>query len=174
MNWLDILIALIITIPAFFGFRKGFVRKLMGIAGIIVGFILAVKFYNPIASLLSNIITENSVFVSVLSFLIIIAIVYAASVWLARFIANLNSGVSMLDKIFGSITGFLQGLIIASVLCYNLSIADIPSKKTQDSSLFYNRVIHIAPIIFNKIISYFPGLKTIYNDYINLNSNKAN
>lgn len=167
MNWLDILIVLLITLPTFFGFRKGFLRKLLGIAGIILGFILAVKFYDSVSVFTSKIVKDNPVFVNVISFLLIIGIVYGASVWLARYIANLNSGTSIIDKILGTIVGFLQGVLVASVLMYNLSFADIPSKSTRDSSLLYGTIIKAAPAIFDKIIEYFPGLQDIYKEYKN-------
>ncbi len=165
MNWLDIVIVLLVTLPTFFGFRKGFLRKLLGIAGIILGFILAVKFYDTLTPLLTKAIKENPVFVNVLSFLIIIGIVYGASVWLARFIANMNSGTSLVDKILGTAVGFFQGLLVASVLLYNLSFANLPSAETRNSSLLYGTVTKIAPAMFDKILEFFPGLQDLYRDY---------
>ncbi|MEO8513857.1 MAG: CvpA family protein [Ignavibacteria bacterium] len=167
MNWIDILIVFIVTLPTWFGFRKGFLRKLLGIAGIIVGFILAIKFYDSVAAILSKVIKENPVFVNVLSFLIIIGILYGASIWLARFIANMNSGTGLVDKILGTIVGFIQGLLVASVLLYNLSFADLPSKNTRDNSLLYGTIIKIAPAMFDKVIYYFPGLQDLYHEYKN-------
>ncbi len=167
MNWIDILIVFLVTLPTWFGFRKGFLRKLLGIAGIIAGFILAIKFYDSISLILSKVIKENPVFVNVLSFLIIIGILYGASIWLARFIANMNSGTSLVDKILGTIVGFLQGLIVASVLLYNLSFADLPNKTTRDNSLLYGTIVKIAPAMFDRIIEYFPGLQDIYKEYKN-------
>lgn len=167
MNWLDILIALMVTIPTYFGFRKGFLRKLLGIAGIIAGFILAIKFYSSVSTVLSSVIKGNPVFVNVLSFLLIIGILYGAAVWLARFIANMNSGTGIADKILGTVTGFVQGLIISSVLLFNLALADMPSAQTRESSLLYKPVYKIAPAIFDKIIEYFPGLQELYNEYLN-------
>ncbi len=166
MNWLDIVIVLLVTLPTFFGFRKGFLRKLLGIAGILLGFILAVKFYDSLTPLLAKVIKENPVFVNVLSFLIIIGIIYGASIWLARFIANMNSGTSIVDKILGTAVGFLQGLLVASVLFYNLSFANIPSASTRESSLLYGTVTKIAPAVFDKILEYFPGLQEMYKEYI--------
>ncbi|HMQ80982.1 MAG TPA: CvpA family protein [Ignavibacteria bacterium] len=165
MNWLDIVIVLLVTLPTFFGFRKGFLRKLLGIAGIILGFILAVKFYDSLTPVLSKVIKENPAFVNVLSFLLIIGTLYGASIWLARFIANMNSGTSIIDKILGTAVGFLQGLLVASVLLYNLSFANLPSAETRSSSLLYGTVTKIAPAMFDKILEYFPGLEDLYREY---------
>jgi uncharacterized membrane protein required for colicin V production len=141
LNWLDLIIVLLITIPTFFGFRKGFLRKVLGIAGIIIGFILAVRFYDPIAGFLHGIISGNELFIQVISFLLII------------------------DKIAGTIFGFLQGLIIASVLLVNLSYIGLPGSETRNNSVLYSRVYKVAPIIFDKIISYSPSLAQIYREY---------
>lgn len=155
-----------VTLPTYLGFRKGFLRKLLGIAGIIIGFILAIKFYSSISPLLGTFIKGNPVFVNVLSFLLIIGILYGAAVWLARFIANMNSGTGLIDKILGTITGFIQGLIISSVLLFNLALADMPSQQTRDSSMLYKTVYKIAPALFDKIIEYFPGLQELYKEYL--------
>lgn len=165
MNWLDLIIVLIITIPTFFGFRKGFLRKLLGIAGIILGFILAVRFYNPVSSFLHNILSGDLLVVQVISFLLIIGFVYGLSVWVARFIAGLNSGTSLMDKIAGTLFGFLQGLILASILLVNLSYVNLPDSEVRNSSILYGRVYKVAPAIFDKIISYSPSLAQIYQEY---------
>ncbi len=153
--------------PTWFGFRKGFLRKLLGIAGIIVGFILAIKFYDTLTPLLSKVIKENPAFVNVHSFLIIIGIVYGASIWVARFIANMNSGTGLVDKILGTIVGFIQGILVASVLLYNLQFANIPSETTRNNSMLYGTIVKAAPALFDKIIEYFPGLQDIYREYKN-------
>lgn len=156
---------LIVAVPTFFGFRKGFLRKFLGILGIILGFILAVKFYSPISSFLKSFIKTDTLVVDVISFLIVIGIVYGLSLWVARFMAGMNSGTSMLDKIAGTAFGFLQGLIVASVLLYNFTYINFPDSKTRNESLLYGKVYKIAPAIFDKIISYSPGLKQIYEEY---------
>jgi membrane protein required for colicin V production len=165
LNWLDLIIVFLITIPTFFGFRKGFLRKVLGIAGIILGFILAVRFYNPIAGFLHGIFSVNELVIQVISFLLIIGVVYGLSVWVSRFMAGMNSGTSLIDKIAGTIFGFLQGLIIASVLLVNLSYIGLPGSETRNNSILYSRVYKVAPAIFDKIISYSPSLAQIYREY---------
>lgn len=167
MNWLDILILLIISLSAFFGYRKGFLRKVLGIAGIILGFILAVRFYKPIAGLLSGLVGSSGSLISVIAFLIVIGIVFGLAVWVARFIAGMNSGTSLADKILGAITGFLQGLILASVLLVNMSFANEPEQKIRDNSLLYSGVYSVAPALFDKILALSPELKSMYIDYKN-------
>jgi membrane protein required for colicin V production len=165
LNWLDLIIVILITIPTFFGFRKGFWRKFLGIAGIVAGFILAVRFYEPVSVFINKFINGNALIFHVISFLLIIGIIHGFSVWVARFIAGSHSGTSWLDKIAGSVFGFFQGLILASVLLVNLSFINLPDARVRGSSLLYSRVYHVAPVILEKVISYSPDLKHIYEDY---------
>ncbi|HEY3250714.1 MAG TPA: CvpA family protein [Ignavibacteria bacterium] len=165
MNWLDIVIFFIVAVPAYFGFRKGFMRKLLGIIGIVAGFILAVRFYENAAKVLSAFIKESPLIVDVISFLFIVGVVYGISLWLARFMSDIGGGVNFLNKALGIIFGFFQGLIVASILLYNLAFINFPSPETRNSSILYHPVYKIAPAIFDKIIELFPGLKETYQQY---------
>lgn len=165
MNWLDIVIAALVALSALFGYRKGFLRKLFGIIGILAGFFLAVRFYSAVFDLLSKVIKSDPVLAKILSFLLILTAVYLLAVWIATFMSNINSGTKTADKITGAITGFVQGLIIASILLVNLSYRNLPEQQVRDSSLLYSTIYKIAPAIFDKIIDITPGIKTTYEDY---------
>ncbi len=167
MNWLDIVIVIIVLVPAFSGFRKGFMRKILGIAGIALGFILAVKFYETIAGFISPVIKEGPALVNVISFLLIVAVVYGLSIWLARFMSDISPGTDFLNKLLGTVFGIIQGAIISSVLLYNLSLIDIPSAETRNGSILYKPVYKAAPLMFDKIIDLFPGLQETYRNYKN-------
>ena len=99
MNWLDIVIILLVTIPTFFGYRKGFLRKLFGLLGLLVGFFLAVRFYTPVFELLSKVIKWDPVMMKVVSFLLIMTAVYLIGIWIATFMSGMNSGTKIADKI---------------------------------------------------------------------------
>jgi len=165
MNWLDIVIIVIVTLPTFLGYRKGFLRKLLGIVGILGGFLLAVRFYQPLADLLTKYLSADASVAKILSYLIIIAIMYGLAVWAATFMANINSGTKSVDKIAGAITGLLQGLIISSILLVNLTSLDLPQQKIRDSSLLYSQIYKIAPAIFDRVINIAPGIKNTYEEY---------
>lgn len=167
MNWLDILILVIIALSAFFGYRKGFLRKVLGIAGLILGFILAVKFYSPVSSLFEKLISMSHSIVTVFAFLIIIGIVFGFAVWIAQYIASINSGTTAVDKILGAITGFLQGLIIASILMVNFTYLNYPPADIRQNSVLYSSVYSVAPAVMDKIIEFSPDLKSLYLEYKN-------
>jgi len=140
-------------------------RKILGIIGIAAGFILAVKFYSDLAGVLSSFIKESSVIVNVISFLVIVTFIYAIAVWLAKYMSDIGSGTVLINRLLGTAFGFIQGLLVASVLLYNLSFISFPSEETRSTSILYSRVINIAPFVFDKIIELFPGLKQEYDKY---------
>lgn len=166
MNWLDVAILVIILIPAYVGFRKGFVRKILGIIGIAAGFVLAVKFYEKLSSFLSSFIKESTIFVNVVSFLLIIIIIYGVALWLSRYMSDTGGGTGFINKFLGTIFGFLQGLILASVLLYNLAFINFPLADARGSSILYASVYKVAPAIFDKIMVVFPGLQDTYRHYL--------
>jgi membrane protein required for colicin V production len=168
LNWLDIVISVIIAVSTVLGFRKGFLRKVLGISGILLGFILAVRFYKPVSEFAGGILKSGSTWIPVICFLIIIGIVFALAVWVARFMAGLNSGTAKIDKILGMIFGFLQGLIIASLLAVNLSLINYPDQETRNSSRLYPVVYNFAPFIFEKVLNLSPNLKILYEEYKNI------
>lgn len=167
MIWIDIAIILIVGLSVFLGYRKGFLRKILGFTGLIVGFIVAVQFYQPIGEFISRIFSSASVIIYLITFLSIIGIVFGLAVWLARYLSNINAGTTLIDKIAGIVIGFLQGLLITSILLVNLSYMDFPSEIDKKNSIFYKSVYNVAPALFNKILSYSPNLKALYEEYKN-------
>ncbi len=169
MNWLDVVIALIIFTPVFFGFINGFLRKLFGLLGIIAGFILAVKFFDPVGTFIVDKLHTSVGVTLVASFTVIICIVYGLFIYAAKYMANLHPATNIIDRILGAVTGFLQGVLISSILLFNLNYLHYPSQKIKDGSMLYAKLINIAPAFFDKVISYFPGSKKIEDEYKKLN-----
>lgn len=158
-------ILVFVVLLIFLGFRKGFLRKVLGIAGLILGFILAVRFYEPIANLFLKLVDANESLMRIIGFLFIIAAVYFLAIWIARFMTNINPSLSKIDKMAGALLGFGEGLLITSILLVNLSFINYPNVKIRETSVLYPGVYSIAPYIFDKVISYSPSLKDMYQEY---------
>ena len=45
-NWLDILLLVILAIAIIIGAIRGFIRQIIGLCAVIVGLILAIKYYS--------------------------------------------------------------------------------------------------------------------------------
>ncbi|MEE8599026.1 MAG: CvpA family protein, partial [Dehalococcoidales bacterium] len=81
MNWLDIVIIVAITVPTVIGLRIGMIKAALSLAGLIVGVIVAGRYYLPLSEQLSFIsqesVAEIAAFIIILVGIMIIAAVLA-------------------------------------------------------------------------------------------------
>ena len=70
MNWLDIVIVVAIVVPALIGLKIGMIKAALSLAGLIIGVILAGRYYLPLSQRLSFIssasIAEIAAFIIIL------------------------------------------------------------------------------------------------------------
>lgn len=164
MNWLDILIILFLFLLSLLGFINGFLRKIFSLIGLIVGFILALKLAKPLSGFLISTFNFPQVVGYIVSFLLVVIIIYILSIYLAKFFANLNPATKIINKILGLLLGFFQGLILISIILYNLNFAGLPEETVKSQSLLYSKIIKIAPLVFDKIVSGLTNSSSL-NDY---------
>jgi membrane protein required for colicin V production len=76
MNWLDIVILIILVLSAFGGLKNGLIKSLLSLIGLIVGVVLAGRFYESFSGVLSFISSERAAHIAafVIIFLLVIII----------------------------------------------------------------------------------------------------
>jgi len=116
MNWLDIILAVVIGALGIAGLWQGLIRSAFGIAGLIVGIILAGRYYDEVAALLPR---SDTAWIHIAAYcLILLATLLAAGVigWLVAKLAHFAM-LGWLDKLLGFVFGAATGsLICAAVL----------------------------------------------------------
>jgi len=164
LNTLDIIIAILVLIPALLGLKNGFLRSIFSLSGIIAGLFLATKYNDKLVTSLGFIKMDSKI-LSLISFIAIIVFTYAIFIYIANKISRFNFATKTIDKIFGAGLGLLKGLIIASLfLLLTTNTFNFFSKEDTDSSKFYSSVVNIAPEIYNYIQRFFPGAKNFYEE----------
>lgn len=171
MNTLDLIIAVLIAVPAFFGFRKGFLRSVFSLAGFIAGLILATKYSAELSARLSFVrIDERATLIA--SFIMILIFVYVVSNFIASKLAGINSFTKGTDKIAGAAFGAFKGVIFTSLLLLASTKAfSVVSEQTLTSSVLYPFVIDAAPKVYNAVMNFVPGAKTFYEEMSKTASN---
>ncbi len=116
MNWLDIVILVIMATSAFLGLRIGIIKAILSLAGLIVGVILAGRFYSPLAGQLSFIpqagVAEVVAFAIIIMGIMIIASVLAKVVkWIASVVM-----LGWINYLGGTVFGLALGAILCSAL----------------------------------------------------------
>ncbi len=116
MNWLDIVLTVILIVAIAGGLKTGLIKAALSLAGLIVGVILAGRFYVPLSELLSF-IPQAGVAKVVAFAIILVGIMVIASV--AALFLKWVASVTMLgwvNRLGGAIFGLLLGAIFCSAL----------------------------------------------------------
>lgn len=164
MNKPDIIISVIILIPALIGLKNGFLKSIFSLAGIVAGLFFATRYNDKITSALSFIKTDEK-FLSILSFIAIIILTYFIFSYAAGKLSRINPIATAADKLLGILFGMLKGLIVASLLLIlSENTLNIFTKNETDSSVLYSKVISVAPGVYDYIKKYFPDAKEFYDE----------
>ena len=119
MHWLDIVIIVAIAIATFLGLKMGLIKAVLSLAGLIIGVILAGRYYVPLSEQLAF-IPQASV-ARVVAFAIILIGVVIIAVVLARLLKWVTS-VVMLGWV-NHLGGAIFGLFLAAMFCSALLVA---------------------------------------------------
>lgn len=167
MNTVDIIIFLTLAVGFILGFKDGFVRKLIGIIGLLVAVILtallAKKFGRVIESLLDIELYLSEIIAGLIIFL---GTVLVFSI-LKRVIHPFDKVNGLINQLVGGAVGVIQLLFFLSAVLLLLNIFDVPKKEVQDSSLLYNSTYSVIPFTINYLKDYTPSTEEIIKNYIN-------
>ena len=103
MNWLDWVLIGLLAISVISGLKEGLVKTVFGIAGMIVGVILASRYYTILAPYLQFVQQEN--LSKILAFIIITAVVIVIAGILGTIFRKLISMIMLgwLDRLLGAV-----------------------------------------------------------------------
>ncbi len=161
MNWFDIVILIVVAIGTFFGLRIGIIKAALSLGGLIVGIILAGRYYSPLSERLFFI--PQAGVAEVVAFAIILIGVMVITSLLARLLRWVTSAV-MLGWV-NHLGGAVFGLVLGAVLCGALlaiwvkflGIAGAISNSTLAVILLdhFPAVLALLPDEFDMIRSFF-------------------
>ncbi|CUU06919.1 membrane protein required for colicin V production [Candidatus Thermokryptus mobilis] len=164
MNWLDYVILGIIAIFVYRGFRKGFLSRVLGLAGVVAGIWLGVRYNFKVAQFLKDLGISAEIAPYFAMFLIFVACILVATL-IARFLRNVSVFVEITDNILGAFLGLVEGLLIIGVLLIFLGSLNFPSEEIRNSSKFYKPVIKATVSIYDFIEKNF-GSKIKFKERI--------
>jgi membrane protein required for colicin V production len=116
VNWLDIVLIVMLFVPTFIGFRKGIIKAVLYLAGLLLGIVLAGNFYQPVSKIFGFINNENAAYV--LAFILILVLVMVAAFLLARLLKTVISSIMLgwVDNLGGALLGFLSGFLFLGAI----------------------------------------------------------
>ena len=161
MNWLDIVILVILAVSVFSGLKNGIIKAVLSLAGIIVGVILAGRYYVTLAGQLTFIPQES--LAKIAAFAIILVVVMAIAVVLASMLKKVVSAIMLgwVDRLGGAVFGLVMGGIFCGALLAIwvkfLGIADVVTESAIAAILldYFPIVLALLPGEFDTVRSFF-------------------
>ena len=161
MSWLDIAIIVIIGIAAFIGLRIGIIKAVLTLAGVIVGVILAGRFYVALAEKLTFIPQETlarvvAFVIILISVMLIASIIAGVLKWLASIVL-----LGWVNRLGGALIGLIMGSIFCGALLAIwtkfISIAEPVAESALANFLldYFPMVLALLPEEFDSVRSFF-------------------
>ncbi len=117
MNLLDFLIIFSLIISIIYSLIRGFVKEIFSLLSIILGVIIAIRAYEPIADKLNKFIhdsTISKILGFIICLIIVSIIVRLVGIAIKKIITTANIG--WIDRFSGAIFGLLKGIIIWALI----------------------------------------------------------
>jgi membrane protein required for colicin V production len=115
MNWLDIVIIVVAALLGLAGLRQGIIRTVFGIAGLIGGIVLAGRYYDELAALLSP---SGATWANIAAYAIILLATLLIAGVVGHFVAKLVhfAALGWLDRLIGCVLGVVIGCLICAAI----------------------------------------------------------
>lgn len=162
MNYIDFIIIALFLVGFILGFKDGFIRKLIGLAGIVIGIFLAVKLSDTAGKLLLPIFNDEPYLAGIIGAILIFVLTIIAASIIKRLVHPHDKVNKMLNQILGGTAGSIQVVFFLSLVFLLLSAFNYPDEKTSSESLFYKPVYSVVP----GTIGFLIGGKDLVKEYI--------
>ena len=153
MNYLDIIIAVILFLFGFKGWKKGLIIEVVSLAAFAVGIWGAMHFSDFTATKLSEFIEINPKYINtvafILTFIILVILVNLIGKLVTKLIKTLNLG--FVNKIGGFLFGAAKGVLLCSVILMvlnNFQLLGLVKEEVKQESLLYPYIEKTVPYIY--------------------------
>ena len=180
MNILDIVIVLILIMSAIIGFKRGAIKEIVSLVGIIIVFIVAFTFKGVLGNVLckwlpffnfagnlEGVTVLNILLYQLIAFLIIYSLLFSIYMIVMKISGVVQKLVHMTvilwlpSKIIGAVVAFITGYVMVFVVLLALLI---PLKDTDmfKESKFANYVVYDTPILAGSAENISRSINEVY------------
>lgn len=158
MNTLDIIILLVLVIGLLSGLRSGFIKQVLGFAGLVVAIILAIQFMDPVGSGVGAMLGVQLATAPLIGFGVIFLVVQVVVQVLARVLRKAARAMFLgpVDRIFGGVIGGFKACLVLSMIFVALASAGLPAESWRSDSRFYDGVSGVLPSAWEFVVDVFP------------------
>ena len=174
VSWVDIVLAVILVGTLIAGLVKGLVKEAVGIAAVLIGFVVASRSYVRVAGFLQKVIHEPAV-TKFLGFIIVFLAVLILGLLAAALLSKLMAGpLKFINHLLGGAFGLLEGILICGVLVFALLVFPISREALAGSKLasycygLTKAMVHLIPQDLKD------QFREAYQNFIKIKSEKKN
>jgi len=181
MTVLDIVVLLLLLVGAVIGYKKGFIRTMVSLIGIIL--VMAISFYlkNPIADFmveyfpffdfggyfeglkaLNILLYETIAFVFIFIILSCILGIIINVTKVIEKILNLTIVLGFFSKILGAIAGVLEMLVVVYITLFVMSQLHVTNNMVMESKVS-TKILARTPILSNVVGGSYNAIAEIYS-----------
>lgn len=150
MPLIDFAIVLLVIWAAYNGWRKGFVKELVSMAGFLLGLFIAAAVYSAFgAEISAKLGVVGGIIVFLLLWIVVPIVLGVVGEVLTKALKGLKMGLP--NSILGMAVSLLKYLVLMSCLFNALSFAGLVSPSKAEASMFYEPVKNFLGKAFNAV-----------------------
>lgn len=153
MNYLDIIIAIILFLFGFKGFRKGLVIEVVTLLAFGVGIYGAMHFSDFTAEHLQDVMEIDPKYLNtiafVLTFILLVILVNLIGHWVTNLIKAMN--LNFFNKMGGAVFGVAKGVLLCSVFVMvlnNFQLIGVVKPEVREQSKLYPYIEMTVPFVY--------------------------
>jgi len=161
MNWLDIVIIVLLAVPAFLGLKAGIIKALFTVAGAVIGVVLAGRFSDSFGGMLTFVSDPGTA--RVIAFAIILIAVMIIATIAARMVKWALSAVLMgwINHLGGAILGLFLGFVFSGAVL-TMWIKFLGFSNVFEESLLAGFLLNGFPIVMGLLPAEFDSVRSFF------------
>lgn len=167
MNILDIILGVFLLILVFHGFRKGFIKSVIKLLGLVVVVIIIAKTGHLVKGMLIVKLGFGEVLAVISSYILIAIIIILISKLVIYILHSIIEFLNLnwLNKLLGVLFGLFCGILIIAIILIVLNIS--PFEKSIREFTSDSKIVTTVRIITDKLESRYPNIEDIKNRFRN-------
>lgn len=159
LTFIDFLILVPLAVAGFTGFRNGLLREVLGLGGVLLALFLGFRYMTEVRLWLQPYVNTEEVWLSVLAFVLIFGLVFAAMQLLIRILEGVLKAalLSVPNKLLGMLFGLFKSGLFLSLLSILLLAFEQPSEQARSESVLYPYIVQVAPMAYDVLAYFYPN-----------------
>ncbi len=145
MNYVDVIILTILVIGFALGYKDGIIRKLIGLAGIVLAVLLSYMYSDSLSVILAPYFNDDAGLARVVSALLIFFGVLGVVSVVKRIVHPADKVNKFVNQFLGGIFGTVQMAFFLSGFLLFFHIFNLPPQEIRENSRLYKPIYSIIP-----------------------------